>query len=61
MLAGIKELKNWVTGMWQPGMASGEEDYRKMEYSAHRHLHTPPTPSPLTYEQESRIKTIKFH
>lgn len=61
MLAGIKELKNWVTGMWRPGMASGEEDYRKMEYSVERHLHTPQTPSPLTYEQESRIKTVKFH
>lgn len=25
MLAGIKELKNWVTGMWQPGITLGKK------------------------------------
>ncbi|ASA23888.1 hypothetical protein [Paenibacillus donghaensis] len=61
MLAGIKEFKNWVSGMWQPSTAWGDEDYRKLEYSVERHLHTPQLPSPLTYEEEARIKTVKFH
>jgi hypothetical protein len=61
MLEGLKEIKNWVSGIWQPWNVSGEEDYRNMEYTVQRHLHTPQTPSPLTYEQESRIKTIKYH
>ncbi|WP_339319117.1 hypothetical protein [Paenibacillus sp. FSL R10-2734] len=60
MLAGLKELKNWVTS-WNPTMNSGNEDYQKMEYSVQRHLHTPRTPKPLTYEEEARIKTVKFH
>jgi hypothetical protein len=61
MLAGLKELKNWVYAIWQPGVPSGEEDYRNMEYTVERHLHNPQTRSPLTYEEESRIKTVKFH
>ncbi|WP_150269621.1 hypothetical protein [Paenibacillus tepidiphilus] len=61
MLAGLKELKNWVTGMWQPWMSSHEEEYWKIEYSVERHLHNPPTRSPLTYEEEARIKTVKYH
>ncbi|AIQ70784.1 hypothetical protein [Paenibacillus graminis] len=61
MLAGLKELKNWVAGMWQPWMTSEEEDYWKIEYSAERHLHTPPSPSPLTYQEEARIKSVKYH
>lgn len=61
MLAGLKELKNWVTDIWNPWMDMGTEDYRKIEYSAERHLHTPQTPNPLTYEEEARIKTVKFH
>ena len=61
MLAGLKELKNWVTGISQPWMGSGEEDYWKIEYSGERHLHTPQPPHLLTYEQESRIKSVKYH
>lgn len=60
MLAGLKELKNWVTGMWQPGMDSEQEDYWKIEYSMDHHLHASRVPSPLTYEEESRIKTVKY-
>ncbi|SEU18458.1 hypothetical protein [Paenibacillus sp. NFR01] len=59
MLATLKEIKQWVSDKWQPNM--GEEDYRKMEYSVERHLHTPPARSPLTYEEEARIKTVIYH
>jgi len=61
MMAGFKELKNWVTGIWQPETASGVEDYLKIEYTAERHLHASQSPNPLTYEEEARIKTVKFH
>lgn len=61
MLAGLKEFKNWVIGIGQPWMSSEYDDYRKIEYSVERHLHTPQTPRLLTYEEESRIKTIKYH
>ncbi|WP_148449190.1 hypothetical protein [Paenibacillus ihuae] len=61
MLEGLKGLKNWVVGIWQPGMTSGEEEYLKMEYTVQRHLHTPQSPSPLTYEEQARIKSVKYH
>lgn len=61
MLAGFKELKNWVTGMWQPWMASGDEEYWRIEYTGERHMHNPQSARPLTYEEESRIKTVKYH
>ncbi|GGF59713.1 hypothetical protein GCM10010912_01170 [Paenibacillus albidus] len=61
MLAGLKELKNWVTGIGQPWTASGDEDYRRIEYTVERHLHTPQARNPLTYVEEARIKTIKYH
>lgn len=61
MLAGLKELKNWVTENWNPTLNTGSEDYHKIEYSVQRHLHIPQTPKPLTYEEEARIKTVKFH
>lgn len=61
MLAGLKELKNRVAGMWQPWLNAEEADYWKIEYSAERHARTPQTPSPLTYEEEARLKTVKYH
>jgi len=61
MLAGLKELKNWMSGIWQPWMGSGEEDYRNIEYSVERHLHTPQSRNQLTYVEEARIKTVKYH
>ncbi len=61
MLAGLKELKNWVSGIWQPWMASGDEDYRNMEYTVERHLHNPQSPNLLTYEEEARNKIVKYH
>ncbi len=61
MLAGLKELKNWVSGLWQPWMTSGDEDYHRIEFSVERHLHTPQLPSALTYEEEARIKTVIYH
>ncbi|MCL6604620.1 MAG: hypothetical protein K6T94_17290 [Paenibacillus sp.] len=61
MLAGLKELKNWVTGIWEPWMASGEEDYRRIEYAVERHVHTPQSRNQLTYEEEARIKSVKYH
>ena len=61
MLAGLKELKNWMSGIWQPWMVSGEEDYRNIEYSVERHLHTPQSRNQLTYVEEARIKTVKYH
>lgn len=60
MLAGLKELKNWVTEYCNPTLNTGGEDYHQIEYSQ-RHLHTPQSPKPLTYEEEARIKTVKFH
>lgn len=61
MLEGLKEIKNWFTGIGTPWAASEEDDYRKIEYSAGRHLRTPQTPNPLTYEEEARNKMVKFH
>jgi hypothetical protein len=60
MLSGLKELKNWVSGIWQPWIDSGE-DYWRIEYSVERHLHTPESRNQLTYEEEARIKTVKYH
>ncbi|MDO3410002.1 hypothetical protein QWJ34_09540 [Saccharibacillus sp. CPCC 101409] len=61
MIAGLKEFKNWVSGMRHADMASGDADYEKLEFSAARHLHTPQTPSPLTYQEEARNKIVQFH
>ncbi|MFF2910967.1 hypothetical protein [Paenibacillus sp. NPDC057934] len=61
MLTGLKELTKWVFEFWQPGMPSGVEDYQSIEFTTSRHMHNPQLPSPLTYEEEARIKTIKFH
>lgn len=61
MLAGLKELKDWVTGLWQPELPSGEEEYQNLEFTAVRHLRNPYTPSPLTYEEQSRIKAVIYH
>ncbi|AIQ49099.1 hypothetical protein R70723_26720 [Paenibacillus sp. FSL R7-0273] len=60
MLEVLKELKNRVIGYWQPEVA-GEDDYQKMEYTVQRHLHTPQSTSPLTYEEQARIKTVIYH
>lgn len=60
MMTGLKELKSWVSGIWQPGMATGEEDYRNLEYTVERHLHNPQPRNQLTYEQEARIKSVKY-
>lgn len=61
MAAALKEFKNWVNGMRHTDKALGEEDYRKMEFSVERHLHTPPTPSRITYQEEARIKMVQYH
>ncbi|AIQ54589.1 MULTISPECIES: hypothetical protein [Paenibacillus] len=60
MLEVLKELKNRVIGYWQPEL-TGEDSYQNMEYTVQRHLHTPPSASPLTYEEQARIKTIIYH
>ncbi|MNM44022.1 hypothetical protein D3C81_549130 [compost metagenome] len=61
MLAGLKELKNRITGTRQPWIPTEGEDYWKIEYGTERLLHNPQPRSPLTYEQEARIKTVKYH
>lgn len=61
MLEVLKELKNRVIGYWQPEVTSGEDDYLNMEYTVQRHLHTPQPVSPLTYEEQSRIKSVIYH
>ncbi|WP_342562747.1 hypothetical protein NST84_24705 [Paenibacillus sp. FSL R7-0345] len=61
MLETLKEFKNKVIGFWQPQAASGEDDYLNMEYTVQKHLHTPQSASPLTYEEQSRIKSVIYH
>lgn len=61
MAAALKEFKNWVIGMRQSDKLLGDDDYRKMEFSVERHLHTPQTPSPITYQEEARIKMVQYH
>ncbi|OWR31813.1 hypothetical protein CDO73_04855 [Saccharibacillus sp. O23] len=61
MMAGLKELKNWVNGIFVPSLDAGEEDYRKIEFSVERHLHTPEVPRPITYQEEAQLKMVKYH
>ncbi|WP_235946237.1 hypothetical protein [Saccharibacillus alkalitolerans] len=61
MMAGLKEFKSWISGTRQMEVAWGEEDYRKLEFSAARHLHTPEVRSPITYEEEARMKMVQYH
>ncbi|KAA9000333.1 hypothetical protein F4V43_14450 [Paenibacillus spiritus] len=61
MLAGLKEFKNWAITNLQPALVSGEGDYMKIEYDAARCLREAPAPKRLTYEEESRIKSVILH
>lgn len=61
MLAGFKELKQLVTGARIQYKEAGDEEYRKIEFGAERHLHTPQPANRLTAEEESRIKSVIYH
>lgn len=61
MAAALKEFKNWVTSIRQSDKVLGDDDYRKLEFSVERHLHTPQVPSPITYQEEARIKMVQYH
>lgn len=61
MAAALKEFKNWVTGARQSEKTLGEDEYRRLEFSVERHLHTPQVPSPITYQEEARIKMVQYH
>ncbi|GGA43232.1 hypothetical protein [Paenibacillus physcomitrellae] len=61
MLAAIKEIKNFVTGVRGEMKAAGDEEYRKIEFGTERLLHTPQPPHSLTSLEESRIKQVIYH
>ncbi|CAM3363771.1 MULTISPECIES: hypothetical protein [Saccharibacillus] len=61
MAAALKEFKNWVTGLRHPDHVLGDDDYRRLEFSVERHLHTPEVRSPITYQEEARIKMVQYH
>ncbi|WP_246369871.1 hypothetical protein [Saccharibacillus deserti] len=61
MAAALKEFKNWFSGKLQTDKTLGEEEYHKMEFSVERHLHTPEMRSPITYQEEARIKMVQYH
>ncbi|WP_223065891.1 hypothetical protein [Paenibacillus caui] len=61
MLAGLKEIKNFVTGNRENLMASGDEEYRRIEFGLERHLRTPEPAHRLTAEEEARIKHVIYH
>ncbi|ANS76042.1 hypothetical protein AWM70_16845 [Paenibacillus yonginensis] len=61
MLAAIKEIKNFVTGVRGEMKVAGDEEYRRIEFGTERLLHTPQSPNSLTPMEESRIKQVIYH